>query len=155
GAIDYHQNGAIGIESALDQVSQKRFTGRPVLGCTFPQPQYLLSAVAPNADSRQHYMAGESAPHRSSSRPAQVRLDLGASVRRLAAGCPPRTARSPRSCRRHGLRTPLALSPTSAHSVGSKLPTPSARTPVRPVDHANSTPASSAATVHDRRYCAP
>jgi hypothetical protein len=59
GAIDHHQDGAIGIKPALDQVSQQRLAGRGVLGGAFPQPQYVLLAVALDADRRQDDMLGE------------------------------------------------------------------------------------------------
>jgi hypothetical protein len=59
GAIDHHQDGTIGIEPALDQVSQQRLASRGVLGGSFPQPQDMLLAVARDADCRQHDMLGK------------------------------------------------------------------------------------------------
>ena len=53
GAIDHHQDGAIEIKPALDQVSQQRLAGRGVLGGLLPATSMLL-AVALDADRRQH-----------------------------------------------------------------------------------------------------
>ncbi len=62
-AIDHHQDGAIGIEPTLNQVSQQRLAGtrysRSLLPATLRR---ACGSVALDADRCQHYVVGEVHP---------------------------------------------------------------------------------------------